>query len=56
MPILQQKGYTKSKWASVAGVDPSVVYDYVNGNSNPTAESRKALAEAIELPVDELPL
>jgi hypothetical protein len=54
-PILRRKGYSRSKWANVAGVDPSVVYDYMKGDSNPNPESRKALAEAIELPVDELP-
>ena len=54
-PILQQKGYSRSKWATVAGVDPSVVYDYLKGTSNPNPESRKALAEAIGLSVDALP-
>jgi hypothetical protein len=54
-PILADKGYTRSKWAKVAGVDPSVVYDYMSGNSNPNAESRKVLADAIGLAVDKLP-
>jgi hypothetical protein len=54
-PILQQKGYSRSKWATVAGVDPSVVYGYLKGTSNPNPESRKALAEAIGLSVDALP-
>jgi hypothetical protein len=54
-PILQQKGYSRSKWAAAAGVDPSVVYDYLKGISNPNPESRKALAEAIGLSVDALP-
>ena len=34
-PILRGKGMSRSKWASKAGVDPSVVYDYLKGNSSP---------------------
>ena len=54
-PILQQKGYSRSKWAAIAGVDPSVVYDYLKGTSNPNPESLKALADAIGVSVDALP-
>jgi hypothetical protein len=54
-PILRDKGYSRSRWAYVAGVDPAVVYDYMKGDSNPNPESRKALAGAIGLPVDDLP-
>lgn len=54
-PTLDHLGYSKSKWATKAGVDPSVVYGYMAGTSNPNAESRKVLAEAIGLPVDQLP-
>lgn len=54
-PILSNKGYSRSKWAAVAGVDPSVVYGYLTGDSNPRPESRKCLAEALGLSVDELP-
>jgi hypothetical protein len=54
-PILRDKGYSRSRWAYLAGVDPSVVYDYMKGDSNPNPESRKVLAGAIGLPVDDLP-
>ena len=54
-PILQEKGMTASKWADRAGVDTSVVYDYLKGKSNPRPENRKALAEAIGLRAIELP-
>ena len=54
-PILRQKGMSRSKWASKAGVDPSVVYDYLKGNSNPRPESRTALAGAIGLTEGALP-
>lgn len=55
-PILLQKGYSRSRWAYFAGVDVSVVYGYLKGTSNPTPESRKALAGAIGLSVDALPM
>jgi helix-turn-helix protein len=55
LPILQQKGMSPSKWADKAGVDPSVVYDYLDGKSKPRPENRKALAEAIKLSMADLP-
>jgi ribosome-binding protein aMBF1 (putative translation factor) len=54
-PVLEEKGMTRSEWATKVGVDPSVVYDYLQGKSRPRAESRKALAEAIGLKASELP-
>lgn len=50
MPVLQQKGMSPSRWADRAGVDPSVVYGYLSGKSQPRLENRKALAQAIGLP------
>ena len=55
MPILNRLGMTRSKWASKAGVDPSVVCDYLFGESDPRPENRKAMAEAINLEPAELP-
>lgn len=52
-PLLARKGLTKSSWADKAGVDPSVVYDYMAGKSSPRPANRNALAEVIGLP--ELP-
>jgi hypothetical protein len=54
-PILKVKGWTQNKWAGKAGVDPSVVYDYLKGTSNPRPESRNALAEALGVSEHELP-
>jgi len=54
-PILRDKGMSPSRWASKAGVDPSVVYDYLSGKSNPRPDSRKALAEVLELEPSDLP-
>jgi lambda repressor-like predicted transcriptional regulator len=55
LPILRELGISRAKWAFRAGVDPSVVYDYLKGTSNPRPESRKVLAEAIGLTAAELP-
>lgn len=55
LPILRAKGMTKNKWATRAGVDPAVVYDYLAGRSNPRPDTRQALAEAIEIQEAELP-
>ncbi|HYL74712.1 MAG TPA: helix-turn-helix transcriptional regulator [Bryobacteraceae bacterium] len=55
LPLLQQKGMSKSKWATVAGVDPSVVYDYLAGESDPRPDNRKALAETLGLKPSDLP-
>lgn len=54
-PILRSKGMSRCKWASKAGVDPSVVYDYLKGISNPRPENRNALAEAIGVQESDLP-
>jgi hypothetical protein len=55
MPCLAEKGLTRSRWADKTGVDPSVVYDYLNGKSHPRPENRKALAEALGLRANDLP-
>jgi len=55
LPLLKDKGMSQSKWASEAGVDPSVVYDYLAGKSTPRADSRKVLAEVLSLKSSDLP-
>jgi hypothetical protein len=52
-PILKNRGLTRGRWAAKAGVDPSVVYDFLAGKSNPRPESRNVLAEV--LGIEELP-
>jgi hypothetical protein len=54
-PILDAKSLTRSGWAARAGVDPSVVYDYLDGISTPRPNNREALAQAIGLSVADLP-
>jgi len=55
LPLLKEKGFSRSKWASEAGVDPSVVYDYLSGDSDPRPDSKKALAEVLGLKPSALP-
>lgn len=55
LPILNERGMSRSRWATKAGVDPSVVYDYLSGKSVLRADSRKALAEVLGLKAFELP-
>jgi hypothetical protein len=55
MPLLKLKGLTRSKWASKAGVDPSVVYDYLSGKSNPRPNNRNDMAEALGVEESQLP-
>ena len=54
-PILKKKGMTRSKLASKAGVDPSVVYDYLSGISNPRPDNRNLLAEVLGVDESTLP-
>ncbi len=54
-PILLEKGMSPSRWANLAGVDPSVVYDYLSGKSDPRPDNRKVLAEVLGLKPSELP-
>jgi hypothetical protein len=53
-PILLSKGMSASRWAAAAGVDPSVVYDYLAGKSMPRRENKKALADSIGVQVSDL--
>jgi hypothetical protein len=55
MPLLDEREMTRSQWATKAGVDPSVVYDYIEGKSNPRPHNRKALADALGINLQQLP-
>lgn len=55
LPALRLEGLTRCKWATRAGVDPSVVYDYLDGLSNPRPHSRQAMAEVLKLDESSLP-
>jgi hypothetical protein len=54
-PLLKANGFSQAKWANIAGVDTSVVYDYMSGSSQPRPESRNALAGALDLKEPDLP-
>jgi ribosome-binding protein aMBF1 (putative translation factor) len=54
-PHLTRLGWSKAKWASEAGVDPSVVYGYLDGSSDPRPDTRKVLAEALGIEINQLP-
>jgi hypothetical protein len=55
-PILQKRGWSRTKWAQIANVDRSVVFGYLEGRSSPQAESRASLAGALGIEADDLPL
>jgi len=54
-PRLSARGINVRRWAELAGVDRSVAYDYLKGESMPRQSTRQALAEALDLRPDELP-
>ena len=54
-PLLRAKGLTPAQWAGLAGLDPSVAYDYLAGKSNPRPQSRTALAGVLKIPLHDLP-
>jgi hypothetical protein len=54
-PRLEALGMTPSKWASTAGVHPSIVYDFLAGRSNPRPDTRNLLAEALGVKASDLP-
>lgn len=48
-PILKRRHLNRNRWATRAGVNRSVVYDYMSGKSNPQPVNADAMAKAIEL-------
>lgn len=54
-PLLDKAALTQSGWATKAGVDSSVVYDYLKGESNPRPETRDLLAQVLGLQGPDLP-
>jgi len=55
MPILNQKKWSRSKWAAKAGVGKNSVYEYLEGERNLTDKNRQALAEELGLKAEDLP-
>jgi Helix-turn-helix len=54
-PKLDSLGMTPSGWAKKAGLHPSIVYDYLNGQSRPRPQTIRDLAEALGVKSSDLP-
>jgi lambda repressor-like predicted transcriptional regulator len=55
-PILETKGWSLLDWSKKAGVDYHTVQDYLNGKTKALrAENRRAMAEALGIPLGQLP-
>lgn len=54
-PILDSKGWSRSKWASEGGVGKSGVYEYLDGKRKLSPANRKALAEVLGRQSEDLP-
>jgi hypothetical protein len=55
MALLGAKGCHVERWAQLAGVSRTVAFEYLSGKSEPRADSRQALAEALGIEPRELP-
>jgi hypothetical protein len=55
MPLLKLKRLSRLALATRAGVNPSVVYGYLAGESNPTALNHQAIAGALDVDDNDLP-
>lgn len=54
-PILEQNGFSIHDWAKKAGVDFHTANNYLRGKTRPFPETRKKLADAIGIKVNQLP-
>jgi hypothetical protein len=55
-PILKQKGFSVTEWASKSGVDVHTALNYLNEKTkNPDASTRKKLAEGLGINVGQFP-
>jgi hypothetical protein len=55
MPILNQKGWSRGKWATQAGVGKNCVYDYLAGKRRLSDPNRSAMADELGLAPQDLP-
>jgi hypothetical protein len=55
MPILGKKNWTRSKWATQAGVSKNSVYEYLDGRRSLSDANRKPMAEVLDLNPKQLP-
>jgi lambda repressor-like predicted transcriptional regulator len=54
-PLLEKKGWSTFDWAIEATVDPNTATDYLAGTTRPHRNTRKKLADALGVPVEQLP-
>jgi len=54
-PILAHKGWSVLDWANEAAVSHATAMDYLDGKTTPYADTRRKLAEALGLAVEQLP-
>jgi hypothetical protein len=54
-PLLKEKGWSTLKFAQHAGLSFKTIRDYRRGTKNPNAETRKAMADALKIKVQDLP-
>lgn len=54
-PILEQKGWSRWRWATGAGVGKNCIYEYLDGSRDPTEENRQAMADELGLTLEQLP-
>lgn len=52
---LDENGWSVEDWANRAEVDYKTASDYLKGKTNPTRSTRKKLAGALQIPVNDLP-
>jgi hypothetical protein len=55
MPLLQKKGFSPNGWATKAGLHPSIVYNYLKGQTTLRPASRNELATALGIQGSDLP-
>ena len=55
LPILERKGWSRSKWASEAGVGKNSIYEYLEGRRSLSTKNRRAMAEVLDLLPEQLP-
>jgi hypothetical protein len=55
LPLLKHKGWSVTQWAVEAEVDFHTANDYLEGQTTPRSSTRLKLAQALGVPVDQLP-
>lgn len=51
---MQEKGWSNADLANAAGINRQVIWGWLNRNKKPSQEMLKAIAKALELPVEQV--